>query len=181
MKGVILTHLQEMVESQLGFQMWNDVIDASDLPSEGVFVATLIYPDEELFAIVGELSAKTGIPANDLVESFGQYLFPKLHKSLPPEVFAPGNMWQMLEGLDSIIHMEVKKLDKEAETPSILVTESSDNKMVLEYRSAKKLCRLALGMLKSAAEVFNEDLSFDMPVCMHDGHDHCQLVVTRNV
>lgn len=180
MKGVIFTHLQEMVETQLGFQMWNDVLDACDLASEGVFVSTLSYPDEELFAIVGALSEKTSTPASDLVEAFGIYLFPRLHESIPPEVFQPGSMWEMLEGLDSIIHMEVKKLDKQAETPSILVVESDDNRMVLEYRSAKKLCWLALGMLKSASDVFQENLEVTMPQCMHDGHDCCHLVVTRN-
>ena len=90
-------------------------------------------------------------------------------------------MWEMLEGLDSIIHMEVKKLNKQAETPSIVVKSSSENEMVLEYRSAKKLCWLALGMLKSAAEVFQEDMTISMPLDMHEGEDHCQLVVTRNV
>jgi hypothetical protein len=180
-KGVIFTHLQEMVETQMGFQMWNDVIDGCALATDGVFISTEFYPDEELFAIVSALSEKTAVPANDLVEAFGVYLFPKLHASVPPEVFEPKTMWEMLEGLDSIIHMEVKKLNKEAETPSIVVKSSSENEMVLEYRSAKKLCWLALGMLKSAAEVFQEDMTISMPLDMHEGEDHCQLVVTRNV
>lgn len=180
MKGVIFTHLQEMVETQMGFSVWDDVIEACELGSEGIFVSTLLYPDEELFAIVGALSEKAAIPAEDLVEAFGFYLFPKLHESIPASVFAPGSMWEMLDGLDSIIHMEVRKLDKHAETPRITVKSSTDNEKVLEYRSDKKLCRLAIGMLKSAAEVFHEKLSISMPVCMHDGHDCCELVVTRD-
>lgn len=181
MKGVIFTHLQEMIESQQGFQVWNAILERCDLPSEGVFVSTEQYPDEELFAIVDELSAVSGLSVNDLLGAFGEYLFPNLHKSVPSEIFAPLTLWELLEGLDSIIHMEVKKLDKKAQTPTLTVKRSSDKEVVLEYRSTKKLCHLAMGMLKGAAEVFDEKVTLAMPVCMQDGHSCCELVITRHV
>ena len=79
MKGVIFTHLQEMIESQQGFQVWNAILERCDLPSEGVFVSTEQYPDEELFSIVDELSAVSGLSVNDLLGAFGEYLFPNSH------------------------------------------------------------------------------------------------------
>ena len=181
MKGVIFTHLQEMIESQQGFQVWDAILAHCDLPSGGVFVSTERYPADELFAIVTELSRVTDTAINDLLGSFGEYLFINLHKSMPREVFAPLNLWDLLKGLDSIIHMEVKKLDKKAKPPSLTVLRSSDKEMVLEYRSTKKLCYLAMGMLKSAANMFSEDVTLAMPVCIHNGHDHCELVITRHV
>ena len=181
MKGVIFTHLQEMIESQQGFQVWDGILENCALASEGVFVTTELYPDEELFAIVAEWSAVTGIEVNDLLGSFGEYLFLNLHQSMSPEIFAPLTLWDLLKGLDSIIHMEVKKLDKKAQTPTLTVMRSSEQEMVLEYRSTKKLCRLAMGMLKGAAHMFKEDVTLAMPICMHDGHDHCELVITRHV
>ena len=181
MKGVIFTHLQEMIESQQGFQVWDAILEHCDLPSGGVFVLTECYPDDELFAIVTELSAVTNTAINDLLGSFGEYLFVNLHKSMPPEVFAPLTLWDLLKGLDSIIHMEVKKLDKKAQPPTLTVKRSSDHEMVLEYRSTKKLCYLAMGMLKSAANMFAEEVTLAMPVCIHDGHDYCELVITHHV
>jgi hypothetical protein len=180
-KGVIFTHLQEMIESEQGFQVWDAILERCDLASGGVFVATERYPDEELFAIVTELSTVTDTAINDLLGVFGEYLFVNLHKSMPPEVFAPLTLWDLLKGLDSIIHMEVKKLDKKAQPPSLTVVRSSDKEMVLEYRSSKKLCHLAMSMLKSAAAMFDEDVTLAMPLCIHDGHDHCELVITRHV
>ena len=82
MKGVIFTHLQEMIESQQGFQVWDAILERCDLPSGGVFVSTERYPDDELFAIVTELSAVTGTTINELLGSFGEYLFINLHKSM---------------------------------------------------------------------------------------------------
>ncbi|MDA8962941.1 heme NO-binding domain-containing protein [Pseudomonadales bacterium] len=181
MKGVIFTHLQEMIESQQGFQVWDAILAHCDLPSGGVFVSTERYPDDELFAIVTELSVVTNTPINDLLGTFGEYLFVNLHKSMSPDVFAPSSLWDLLKGLDSIIHMEVKKLDKKAQPPTLIVKRSSDHEMVLEYRSTKKLCYLAMGMLKSAANMFAEEVTLTMPVCIHDGHDYCELVITRHV
>ena len=142
MKGVIFTHLQEMIESEQGFQVWDAILERCDLASGGVFVTTERYPDEELFAIVTELSTVTDTAINDLLGLFGEYLFVNLHKSMPAEVFAPLTLWDLLKGLDSIIHMEVKKLDKKAQPPTLTVKRSSDHEMVLEYRSTKKLCYL---------------------------------------
>ena len=181
MKGVIFTHLQEMIESEQGFQAWDAILERCDLASGGVFVATERYPDEELSAIVTELSAVTDTAINDLLGVFGEYLFVNLHKSMPPEVFAPLTLWDLLKGLDSIIHMEVKKLDKKAQPPTLTVKHASEKQMVLEYRSTKKLCHLAMGMLSSAAKMFKEDVTLSMPICIHDGHDHCELVITRHV
>jgi len=180
-KGVIFTHLQEMIEAEQGFQVWDAILERCDLASGGVFVTTERYPDEELFAIVTELSTVTDTAINDLLGLFGEYLFVNLHKSMPAEVFAPLTLWDLLKGLDSIIHMEVKKLDKKAQPPTLTVKRSSDHEMVLEYRSTKKLCYLAMGMLKSAANMFAENVTLAMPVCIHDGHDHCELVITRHV
>ena len=161
--------------------MWDAILERCDLPSGGVFVSTERYPDDELFAIVTELSVVTDTAINELLGSFGEYFFINLHKSMPPEVFAPLTLWDLLKGLDSIIHMEVKKLDKKAQPPLLTVKRSSDHEMVLEYRSTKKLCYLAMGMLKSAANMFAEEVTLAMPVCIHDGHDYCELVITRHV
>jgi len=38
-----------------------------------------------------------------------------------------------------------------------------------------------MGMLKSAANMFAEEVTLAMPVCIHDGHDYCELVITRHV
>ena len=179
MKGAVFTILQEMVETQMGFEMWDSLIEECDLPSEGIYTSAATYDDEEIFVLVGKMVEKTNIPANELLDTFGHYLFGKLHASLPASVQLPDNFFDYMEKVDSVIHVEVKKLDRNAETPEVIVESRNDKQMVLRYFSAKKLCHLAIGLLKGAADHFGETITVSMPDCMHEGHDHCTLILER--
>ena len=184
MKGVIFTILQDMIESQMGIAMWDDIVCSSDLKSEGIYTSAESYDDEEVFTIVAKVVEKTGIGAPQLLEQFGQYLFPRLHSMLPKEMFVSDTFFNFLCSIDSVIHVEVKKLDESAELPEISVGEAdphnqNDKTIVLHYRSSKKLCHLAIGLLKGAAVAFSENVEISMPKCMHEGHDHCELILVR--
>ena len=50
MKGIVFNILNEMVEEQFGMAAWDGLLDA--VGSEGIYVATETYPDEELLALV---------------------------------------------------------------------------------------------------------------------------------
>ena len=127
--------------------------------------------------MVSALVEKTGISAPDLLDAFGQYLFPKLHASLPESAMPKGNFFEFLKSIDSVIHVEVKKLDEKAEVPEITVDREKDNSIVLHYKSEKKMCHLAIGLLKGAAKEFNQKVDISMPVCMHDGSNYCELIL----
>lgn len=179
MKGAVFTTLQEMVETQMSMDMWDELIDECDLPSEGIYTSAEMYADEEIFMLVGKLVEKTGIPAPDLLDAFGKYLFGKLHNSIASSIELPSNFFDYMEKVDSVIHVEVKKLDARAETPEVTVESRDDKQMVIRYYSPKKLCHLAMGLLKGAAELFNENISISMPKCMHEGENACQLLIER--
>ena len=54
-KGVVYTALCEMVEEELGLEMWDRVITAVTPASGGAYTAAANYEDAELLAIVGFL------------------------------------------------------------------------------------------------------------------------------
>ena len=51
MKGVVMNLLADMVETQLGMQEWNDVLDEAG--EDGVYTATSLYEDERLLNLSG--------------------------------------------------------------------------------------------------------------------------------
>ncbi len=179
MKGAIFTNLQEMVEDSMGFEVWDQLIESCDLPSGGVYTSSKTYDDAEAIALVGALSAHTGAPASELLRSFGKYLFSRLHGSIQHALELPGNLFDYLASVDTIIHVEVKKLDSEAETPELSVISQDENQLSLAYRSPKQLCHLAIGLIEGTAEMFGETVNIDMPVCTEHGGDHCKIVITR--
>ena len=46
------------------------------------------------------------------------------------------------------------------------------------YRSQRKLCALAEGLIEGAAEQFGETVTIRHPQCMHRGDEHCRLELT---
>ncbi|MBT5009043.1 MAG: hypothetical protein HOM49_03430, partial [Gammaproteobacteria bacterium] len=46
MKGIVMNILAEMVETQLGLEEWNTVLDEAD--ESGIYTSTAIYDDERL-------------------------------------------------------------------------------------------------------------------------------------
>ena len=179
MKGAIFTILQEMIEEKMSVDLWDQLIEECDLPSQGIYTSAASYDDEEVFTLVARLVEKTGLPAENLLETFGEYLFLKLHSGLPTTVSLPDNFFDYMEKVDSVIHVEVKKLDRNAETPEISVLSRHGDKMIIKYFSEKKLCYLAIGLLKGAAAYFDEKVDIEMPICMHDGSHCCQLVLQK--
>jgi len=78
--------------------------------------------------------------------------------------------------LNEIIHPEVRKLYPGAEAPDFGFRRSAPNELELEYRSKKKMCALAEGLIHGAADVFGEKAVIEQPRCMHRGDESCLMV-----
>ena len=180
MKGSIFTLFQEMVEDEFSMECWEQLIAESNLASEGIYTSTLNYDDAEIVALVSALSNYTQLSIPALLEHFGAYLFPHLYGSLPTEMTHYTDLWVFLEDVDRVIHMEVEKFDPLAKTPTIKIESQSSTTMLIHYRSDRKMCFLAIGLLKGAAEKFNETIEVSQGQCMHDNHDYCEITLTRN-
>ena len=177
MKGAIFTILQDMIEEQMGVDVWQDIVASCELPSAGVYTSAQHYDDEEVFMLVGALSEKTGLSPSALLEAYGEYLFDKLHSSLPADMNLPTGYFDYLESVHTQIHVEVRKLDANASLPELALIRRSAKSATLEYRSELKLCHLAIGLLKGSATFFNQNISISMPQCMHDGAECCHLAI----
>ncbi len=173
MKGIVFNLLSEMVEEKFGLEAWDAVLDKAG--SEGLYVATETYSDEELLALVAAGSELTNIPANDLVRAFGQYMIPRFAEHY--SVFFEGhtNLKDFLLTVDSVIHVEVRKLYPEAGLPEFTYDNGQPDKLTMMYRSPRKMCALAEGLIEGSAAHFEQPCTIHHEVCMHKGADHCAL------
>ena len=179
MKGAIFTVLQEMVEETFGFECWETMLSSSELASDGIYTSAETYDDNEILELVSALSEYSDTPVPDLVEAFGAYLFPHLVHSLPKSMMDYPDLWSFLDAVHTVIHVEVNKLYADALTPELVVTEKSDNDLTLFYRSPRKMCFLALGLIHKAADHFGTKVEVKHRCCMHESSDHCSLLVTK--
>lgn len=102
-------------------------------------------------------------------------MLPRLAQRYPP-LFTPHTATRpFLLTLNSVIHPEVRKLYPGADTPEFDFDTSSPEVLVMTYRSKRRLCALAEGLLEGAAAHYREKITIDQPLCMNRGADCCRL------
>ena len=178
MKGIVFNLLGDMVEEKFGLEAWDGLLDA--VGSDGVFVATDTYPDQALLDLVAAASQATGIPAADLVRAFGEYMAPAFAAKYPVFFENQKSLKDFLLTVDQVIHVEVRKLYPDAGVPEFVYNDTDSNKLTMIYKSPRKLCALAEGLIQGSAAWFGETCHIQHDVCMHNGADHCELVLTFN-
>lgn len=156
MKGIVFTEFLEMVEEKFGYQMANDVVEESQLPSKGIYTAVGTYPHTEMVSLVVTLSKKSGIALPTLLNSFGKHLFSVFKKNYEHFFKGATSTFSFLSQIDSYIHVEVLKLYPDAQLPKFYVQEHSENKLVLIYVSDRSMADLAHGLMEACTEHFGE-------------------------
>jgi len=176
MKGVIFTMLADMVEEQFGLEAWDALLNDTGL--DGIYVSTETYDDKELSMLVHAAHKATGIDTTNLIREFGKYSFSKFQQAHPDFCRANYSLKDFLLTVDNVIHVEVKKLHKDAVLPSFKYEEISDNELTMFYHSSRKLCILAEGLIAGAAEFYNTQYVLTHDECMHNGDEKCKLHLT---
>lgn len=175
MKGIVFTLLNELIEEKFGPETWERALEMAKPASEGIYTAGDTYPESELIALVGALSELTNIPPNELITVYGEFMFHKFAERYPALVPDNLNLKHFLQTIDDVIHVEVLKLQPSAELPKFTYEDPAPNELVMIYRSPRKLCPLAKGLIQGAAQHYNEKVSIKEPICMHKGADCCRL------
>jgi len=176
LQGVIFTLLNDCVVDNFGLDVWNQLIDESELVSGGIYTSNQSYSDEELFELVVNLSKKVCLSVDDLVRIYGEYLFPHLIDQMPEAHQSGMSFTDFMLSVDRVIHKEVERIYPDAYLPSIEFIEHGKD-ITMIYRSKRQLCLLAEGLTIGAAKYFKVDVELEHSVCMHKGDDHCEILI----
>ncbi|MAY42870.1 MULTISPECIES: heme NO-binding domain-containing protein [unclassified Neptuniibacter] len=158
MLGIVFTEFMEMVEDQFSADVLDDVLDSSNLDSEGAYTSVGYYDHQEMIRMVVALSKKVNLPVDDLIETFGQHLFGVLISKYPTLRGDIDSALDFLETVDSTVHIQVKKLYPNAELPEFDCERISNDRLNLHYRSKRPFSVLALGLIKGCGEFFGDTL-----------------------
>ncbi len=167
MNGVVFDILHDMVEEPFGLAGWT-LLDKAG--SDGLYMSTQTYPDEELLKLVAAAGEVTGKSADELLLSFGVCMVKEFYKRFPFFFDNASGFIDFLISVDRIVHVEVRKLYPDAALPSV-----NSGEITMNYRSPRKLCRLAEGLIAGSAEYFGEQYQLQYDPCMHRGADCCSL------
>ena len=175
MKGVIFNLLEDFVSEGWGEETYEAILAGCPLHTKEPFVGPATYPDADLLAIVSKTTERLGISVPEAVHSFGKYCFPRLAAKFP--VFVQGHVHPktFLKTIDNVIHVEVRKLFRDAEPPRITYTDPADDRLVLRYESKRRLCSLMTGLLEGAGEFFAVPIEYTQTQCMLQGAPACEF------
>lgn len=175
MKGVIFKAFEQFVVHGWGEEFYEQLVDATPAAGAGAFVGPGTYPDEVLVAMLTTAAQRLDLPLDVALRQFGRFAFAQLARSLPGCLDGHRHPLTLLRVVDTIIHVEVKKLHPEAAIPRVLVDAHGGDDATLRYESPRRLCPLLLGLVEGAGNAFGYEITNEHPVCMSRGADHCRF------
>lgn len=175
MKGIVFNLFEEFITEKFGEGKYEEILSGCNLKTKEPFVGPGSYPDEDLLEIVGKTVQATGIPLPDALGSFGRFCFPKLAERFPAFVTPYNHPKPFLKTVDSVIHIEVRKLYRDAEPPSFTFEEPSPDTLIMRYHSKRKLCLFMEGMIEGVAEYYKSPIKQRQKRCMLEGGSDCEF------
>ncbi len=169
MKGIVFTEFLEMVETTFGLQTVDTIIQNANLPSEGVYTSVGTYDFNEMVSLLTELNIETGITQENLLYSFGHFLFGSLTKAHPEVVASYKSPIALLNCIEDHIHVHVKKLYPDAELPEFKILSKTDRTLEMIYSSSRGLYALAHGLIVKTFEHFGKMVKVDYKLLNENG------------
>lgn len=169
MKGMIFTEFLEMVEEKFGYEMVDDIVEATSDPEDGAYTSVNTYDHTQLVNLVVALHKKSGIPLRDLLMVYGRHLFAQLVKNYPQLMEGITDPFELLLNIEVLIHTEVRKLYPEANPPRFTGEKIDEKTLKLTYQSHRSMGDVAEGLMHGCADYFGESLEITQESSEEDG------------
>ena len=176
MKGIVFNLLEDIVRRTHGEDAWDDLLETAGVA--GSYTSLGNYDDAELSRLVSAASVALKLPEYEVVRWFGREALPLLARKYPVLFDRHTSTRSFLLALNDIIHPEVRKLYPGADVPEFEYDTSSPDVLLMTYRSRRRLCAFAEGLVEGAAAHFGERLLFEQPRCMHRGDEACTFRIS---
>ena len=180
MKGIVFTEFLDLVEDKFGLEMVDKIIESSNLESNGIYTSIGTYKFSEMLQLLQHLSANTNISIDDLLLVYAEHFFSVLETSYPGLIATYKDPIEMLASIENHIHVEVRKIYPDAELPSFLVLEKTDNSLIMIYKSSRAMHYFGLGLMNKTFEHFNTSATIDLEKMKEDGTE-VKFIIHKNL
>jgi len=175
MHGLIFTELRKYVESKFDHATWEKLLDKAGQRHQ-LYLASGVYPDSDILALVTAACEMTGLRANTVLEDFGHFVAADLIEQYK---FLVSPSWRLLDFLantEDTIH-KVVRFHKGVSPPRLVTTRIADDRLTIQYNSSRKMCPLLKGIVKGAADYYKEKVTLLESRCMLQGDSECVVMV----
>lgn len=174
MHGIIFAEFRRFVETELGPESWSPLVAEAGLPAN-VYQVAQQFPDAEFHALVGVSARTLGRPVATVLQDFGAFIAPGLLKMHAHSIHPDWRTLEIIEHTERAIHQVIRQGDSSAQPPEISVGRVDEGELLLEYRSSRRLCAFAKGIVLGIACHYAEDVTIRETTCMLEGADCCRM------
>lgn len=171
MLGLLFHQLEKFVNEKLGPTSWLTLMDSTGVKKR--FQALNNYSDSEFMILIHRASGILGLEIKDLQYEFGHFIVSPLCKIYAPFISPEWTALDLLENTESAIHRTVRLKNPNASPPALTVKRLSEDEVEIIYRSPRKLCRLAQGIIVGIGARYDQQLEVREPTCMKQGAEFC--------
>ena len=176
MHGTILVLLKRYVTHAYDFAVWHRLVALSGL-TETEFETQHVYPDAHLYKLLGTAAEHVGIPAEELLEKFGEFLVPDLlfmyRKLLDPA----WHTLDLIEHVEERMHGAVRRDMRGASPPVLRVERLSPTVVRIQYVSPRRMSALAVGIVRGLARHYGEEDDLRITPHTHDDGNRVEILV----
>jgi len=179
MYGLVNKAIEDLVVSLAGEETWLEIVNRADIGAV-TFISLDSYPDEYTFSLVAAASEVLGIPAEEILERFGEHWVRYTGRAAYGHLLkAYGNdVVSFLGNLDAL-HARVTLIMPNLQPPSFRVTEDGPGRYLVHYQSTRVgLAPMVTGLLRGVGSLFDQELTVERLDRREDGAEHDVFAVT---
>lgn len=158
MYGLVHTSLSKYVMAKYDVATWQGVLAEAGC-GEKVYLATGVYPDDEIISLIRAVAKRTLSSIEKVLEGFGEFIAPDLIGMYKMLIDPEWRTLELLLNTENVMHRVVRLKNPGAEPPRLKFTQTGPNKLKLFYNSPRKMSALAKGIIKGVAAHYREKVS----------------------
>lgn len=164
MKGIILTSFVGWLESSRGVVVTDEVIGrcGDRLSTDGAYTSVGNYPAAELTMLAASLAEIEGTSSDEVMRDFGVVAFEQFGSLHPEWLEGMPDLLSLLSHIESVIHVEVRKLYSDSQPPLISAQRGDAGAIHVTYESHRDLVALCHGLIEGAARHYGHQGSVEM-------------------
>ncbi|MGA1516640.1 MAG: heme NO-binding domain-containing protein [Phycisphaerales bacterium] len=163
MYGMINRAVKGLVVDRYGAETWERIRVLAKV-DEVEFLSMEQYPDELTYRLVAASSEVLGVPADQVLQAFGEYWIEYTAEAGYGEIMraAGRSLPEFLANLDQL-HTRIRFGMPQLRPPSFSVTEAEDGTLLLRYVSEREgLAPLVVGLVKGHPRKFGESAEVEL-------------------
>lgn len=176
MHGSIFAELRKYVEVRLGVDKWPALLKEAGLESKH-YLYSSEYPDAEAVSLVAAACKLTGKEISAILEDFGEFIVPALIKMYGALIKPKWRTLDVIEHTESLIHTAVRLNNPGARPPALRCTRLSPTEISVLYDSPRRMCALAVGIVRGIAKQYSERIDVRQDQCTYRGNAACDIRV----